>query len=284
MDLTEHDIVVAGRQLAYLESQGRGRPVVLVHGNSSSARTWRPLLDGPFGRQFCCLALDLPGHGRSAPPPQPEDYCLPGYADLLVRFARVSGAADAVFVGWNLGGHILLEAAPALPDAAGFVIVGTPPVGSAEDLRRAFPSGPAMAAGFTAELDEATARSCAERFVTAGSDHPLEEFVADILATDGTARSALGAGIGEGRFTDERAVVAGLTVPLAVLHGAGEQVVSLDYLRALTAPTLWRGEVQVIPGAGHAPHQETPDTFAALLTDFIADVDRTAGPAAAGGA
>jgi pimeloyl-ACP methyl ester carboxylesterase len=31
--------------------------------------------------------------------------------------------------------------------------------------------------------------------------------------------------------------------------------------------------VQVIPGAGHALHQEATQQFAALLADFIADVD-----------
>jgi pimeloyl-ACP methyl ester carboxylesterase len=48
--------------------------------------------------------------------------------------------------------------------------------------------------------------------------------------------------------------------------------VNLDYLHELTTATLWRGEVQLIHGAGHAPHQETPQQFAALLTDFCGDL------------
>ncbi|MCS6828489.1 MAG: hypothetical protein NZ553_17880 [Caldilinea sp.] len=36
-------------------------------------------------------------------------------------------------------------------------------------------------------------------------------------------------------------------------------------------PTLWRGAVQVIPGAGHAPQWETPEVFNALLGAFLAD-------------
>ena len=60
--------------------------------------------------------------------------------------------------------------------------------------------------------------------------------------------------------------------PLAILHGEGDQFVNLAYLRQLSIPSLWRGSVQLIPEAGHAPHQETPDEFSELLQQFIADL------------
>jgi pimeloyl-ACP methyl ester carboxylesterase len=58
----------------------------------------------------------------------------------------------------------------------------------------------------------------------------------------------------------------------AILHGEGEQLVSLGYLQGLTIPTLWRGAVQLIPAAGHAAHQEAPETFTHLAEQFIADL------------
>ncbi len=69
--MDEKTINVGGQQIAYLQSQGSGRTVVLVHGNSSSARTWRQLMAGPFGQRFRCLALDLPGHRGCAPSSSP---------------------------------------------------------------------------------------------------------------------------------------------------------------------------------------------------------------------
>jgi len=271
----QQGIEIAGQLISYLDSPGdREAPaVIFVHGNSSSARTWLPVLDGGFGRQFRCLALDLPGHGLSGPATDPDSYSLPGYAAVLAGFAEALGATDAVVVGWSLGGHIALEAAPALPEAAGFVIFGTPPVGSAAQLAEAFLPNPAMNEAFTASLSPAQATSLAASFTAPGSDLAASEFVPDILATDGAARAGLAASISEGRFADQVAIAAGLRRPLAVLHGTGEQLVSLDYLRRLTIPALWRGEVQLVPGAGHALHQEAPEQFMTLLTDFSSDLD-----------
>ena len=43
------------------------------------------------------------------------------------------------------------------------------------------------------------------------------------------------------------AIVEALRQPMAVLHGAEERLISLDYLRKLDFPALWPDEVQVIP-------------------------------------
>jgi len=257
------------------EQSGQADPaVVFVHGNSSSARTWLPVMRGDFGRRFRCVALDLPGHGQSEPARDQADYSLPGYAAVLTGVVRELGVADAIIVGWSLGGQIVMEAAPELPDARGFVIFGAPPVASPAQMGEAFLPHPAMAALFSAQVSESEARLAAESFTAPGSPLDTSEFVSDILATDGAARTGLGASAGAGRFADEIAIVSTLRQPLAVLHGTDEQLVSHDYLRKLNIPTLWRKEVQLIHGTGHAPHQEAPQQFAALLTEFIGDLDR----------
>ena len=270
--MNERRITLAGQEIAFKESEGTGRPVILVHGNSSSARVWNPLLTGAFGERFRVLAIDLPGHGGSAPAEDPETYSLPGYASVLADFAKESGAEDAVIVGWSLGGHIALETASALPEAAGFVIFGTPPVAGPADMGEAFLPNPAVAVGFVAEVDADQARTYAESFLAPGSTVPTDELVEDILATDGAARANLVASLQTGRFTGEVEIVANLKQPIAVLQGDGEQLVSLDYLRRLAIPTLWRGGVQVLPGVGHAPQVEAPEEFANVLTEFITEL------------
>jgi pimeloyl-ACP methyl ester carboxylesterase len=97
-------------------------------------------------------------------------------------------------------------------------------------------------------------------------------FGADFRKTDGAARGCLGASAQQGLFQDEVAIVRDLVIPLAILHGAAEQIVDLDYLRRLTAPTLWRQEVQVIDNAGHTLQWEQPQAFDKLLDAFASSL------------
>ena len=276
--MNRSSVKINGRRIAYAESPAGGDyadgpTVLLVHGNSSSAETWRPLMEHDFGRRFRCIALDLPGHGESDPAAAPADYSLPGYATVLTGLVRELGVAHPIIVGWSLGGQIAMEAAEQLPEAAGFVIFGAPPVTSPAQMAEAFLPNPALGALFVDHVSEAEARLAAEAFLAPGSSLDTGELVAEMLATDGAARTGLGASAGAGLFADEIAVVSALRRPIAIVHGAEEQVVSLDYLRKLTIPALWRGEVQVLSGVGHAPHLEAPERFAALLTEFVSDLE-----------
>ena len=268
----EETVAVGGQEIAFRQSPGNQRTVVFAHGNSSSSRPWGQLMAGQFGQRYRCLALDLPGHGRSAPASNHSIYSLPGYAATLAAFARALAAEDAVIVGWSLGGHTAIETAPSLPEAAGFLISGTPPVASAAQMAEAFLPDPALNVGFSASVSQDQALAYASSFVAPGPALPLDEFVADILSTDGDAREGLFASVGEGRFADEGDIVATLRRPLAILQGENEQLVNLGYRRQLTIPALRRGAVQIVAGAGHAAHEEAPQELAGLLEQFIADI------------
>ncbi len=89
------------------------------------------------------------------------------------------------------------------------------------------------------------------------------------MRTDGRARRGVHASIAPSGYHDEAVVIRDLEAPLAVLHGAEDQLVNDAYFATLTMPTLWRGAVQTIPGAGPALQWEASEAFDALLADFI---------------
>ena len=266
-------ILAGGQEIAYYESGGSGPAIVLIHGNSSSSLTFEQQVDGTLGEAHRVVAIDLPGHGESDRAADPAStYNMPGYASVIAEVADRLGLGDAVFVGWSLGGHIVLEAVKLLPEAAGFVIFGTPPLAFPPDMDNAFKPNPAMAAAFAEDLTQADMEGFAAACLAPDTTLDLAPFVADIARTDGRARATMGASIAPDGYEDEVEIVKHMTRPLAVLHGRHEQLVNGDYISGLETPTLWRGSVQMIEGAGHTPQTETPEAFSNLVAAFVADV------------
>ncbi|MBN9004377.1 MAG: alpha/beta hydrolase [Rhizobiales bacterium] len=270
--MTSGSIATDAGNIAWRQSAGTGPAIVLVHGNSASSKAFARQLDGTLGRKYRVIAFDLPGHGNSDNAAEPAaTYNMPGYARVLRDVVAHVGVGDAAFVGWSLGGHIVLEAAPDLPKAAGFAIFGTPPLAFPPAMEQAFLPNPAMAFTFTRELSEEQARAyVAVAFKPNAADFPAF-MVDDVLRTDGRARESLAASIAPDGFRDEVKVVANLAQPLAILHGAQEQLINGDYFKTLKMPTLWRGAVQTISDAGHIPQWEQAEGFNALLDAFVTD-------------
>ncbi len=268
--MTTKTVQVNSLSIAYRESSGKGPAALLVHGNSASSRVFQPQLESPLGEKYRLVAMDLPGHGESSDASDPAaTYCMPGYAEVVVSVAKQLGLEQAAFVGWSLGGHVVIEAIPQLSKAAGFMIYGTPPLAFPPDMAQAFLPNPAMAAAFQASMTDAEADGFSAACFKPGTTKIPEIFKADIRRTDGRARAGLAASIRPDGYLDEVIAVAQMKAPLAILQGEQEQLVNATYIQSLTMPTLWRGAIQMIPNAGHAANWEQPEKFNALLEAFI---------------
>ncbi len=256
------------------ESQGTGPSALFIHGNSANGLTFKEQLEGPLGQKYKIVALDLPGHGTSSRATHPaETYHMPGYARVVAGLAQQLGMTDAVLVGWSLGGHIALEAAKLLPQSRGIIIWGAPPVGIPPAMHMAFLPNPAMAGAFAAELTPEQITAFGEACLRPGAKPDADYFEA-FAQTHGLARATMGGSIMTANYEDEVKIVQNLDKPLAILQGEREQLVNLEYLKSLQAPTLWRGAVQVIPDAGHSPQVETPAAFDALVAAFLEDTSK----------
>jgi len=262
---------IGAQTIAGFESPGKGRDILLVHGNSSSSRIWQKQLQGSLGARYRLVAIDLPGHGASSPAPDPEHgYSGAGYAGCIAAVARELALKDAVIVGWSLGGHAVLNAAASLPMAAGLMIFGTPPISKAPDGFSGFKA--LSATIFTPQPSDAEIAGW-EKSAFAPGYSPRPSFLeSDFRRTDGNARGYLGASVQAGRFADEVEIVRNLKIPLAIVQGGDEQIVDLGYLQRLPAPTLWRGQVQVIDGAGHATQWEQAEAFDRILDAFASSL------------
>lgn len=272
-----HSLVLDGQQITFRQSAGSEAAVLLIHGNSSSSRAFERQLDSDLGRTHRLVALDLPGFGDAQPVSDPDAVLgLQGWARIVVKAAEALGMEDAVLVGWSLGGHVALEALAALPHCKGVLIFGTPPLAFPPDMGAAFLPNPAMGAAFHATPSEEEMRAFIDAFFAPDYPDAPAFYLEDARRADDRARPAVAASIRPDGYQDEVEIVRNLRIPLAVVQGEQEQLVGLAYLEGLEMPTLWRGQVQVIRDAGHAPQWEQPALFNSLLAAFAADCNRLA--------
>lgn len=106
---------------------GSGPPVVLLHGMGDDSSVWDQTVADLAG-DFACTAVDLPGHGRSPVPDDPDAYRRETVLEALDAVLEQTG--PALVVGHSLGGYLALAHRITRQNgstAAGLVLVSTGP-------------------------------------------------------------------------------------------------------------------------------------------------------------
>lgn len=247
-------------------TNGTGRDVLFVHGNSLSKDVWTPVIQDPALDGYRRIAVDLPGHGAS-PRNVPEvPYTLKGMALDLAQFAQ--DLNEPVLVGHSLGGHVLLRSLENLTNASGLVLLGTPPLASAADFSSGFLPAPALAKAFSADLTEEDARELAIAYTWAGNEQH-GTVAAMILATDPRVRQDMGREATSGIWADEVAMLRAFRKPVWAVHGSDDPFVSRSYLQGIAVGLFHENRVHVLEGVGHSAHLQRPADFARALADWL---------------
>lgn len=103
-----------GIQLSYLEWGQSGPPLVLLHGITSSARTWWRVAPALQQRGFHVYAFDMPGHGESA---ETNDHRIEAIAATVAAALRALNLSDVTLIGHSWGGITALTLAHSADDA-----------------------------------------------------------------------------------------------------------------------------------------------------------------------
>ena len=268
MDPTYLTIDLA-RVAVYRKGEDHERTILFVHGNSLNAATFQFQMTSEFDANL--IAVDLPGHGNSESPKNPEEqYSIPGYASFIQKIVEQMDLTNLILVGHSLGGHAVIEAAPHIEERViGIVIFGAPPVSSTQDFPHAFNPLPAVALAYQALLSKEECLTLAQEFV---DDRNIKRVAKIISETDGMAREKLGMSVQKGVFANELEILKSLTISIALLHGNEDRLINREYLSGLSFPNQWRNQIHLIQGAGHTPQLETPALFNEYMRQFLEDV------------
>jgi pimeloyl-ACP methyl ester carboxylesterase/CRP-like cAMP-binding protein len=95
---------VNGQQIVVQESgPARGPVAILIHGWASSSFTWNTLLPS-LNKRYRCLAIDLPGFGKSPAPQKPPT--IAGYAEMIAALIEHVSDRSVLLLGHSMGGQI----------------------------------------------------------------------------------------------------------------------------------------------------------------------------------
>src|SRR3954447_12647981 len=203
----------AGIRIRYIE-EGRGEPVVLVHGYTSDAEAqWtRTGVLQTLAARYRVIALDARGHGSSGKPHGPAQYGPEMGFDIL-RLLDHLNITRAHIVGYSMGAHIVAQLVTTHPERFLTATLGGAPgrfSWSLEDQQRVEREA--------AEMEQGLLRSQILRLWPHGQLPPTEERILELSATQLAGQ-------------DPRALA-------AVRRSNPAQVVTLAQMAAVTVPTL----------------------------------------------
>lgn len=271
MPAIERIIPTSHADIAVAETSGSGLPLVLIHGNSSCKEVFKNQLTSAVGESHRIIALDLPGHGRSSDAFDPaRSYSMPAYADLVVELLDLMDVKEAAVYGWSLGGHIGLEMIPRYRGLVGLMIGGTPPVSpTPEAIQMGFRPNPLVGlVGKETLSEEELAFFVSETygpFATATLRQAAKR-------TDGRARRMMFETLLSGGVSDQKALAQHSPVPLAIVDGAEDPLVNVDYVGSLAYDNLWESHCFALRGLGHAPFLSGPAAFNPIFARFAKDM------------
>jgi len=280
-------VAVNGVELAYRE-EGRGEPVVLVHGSASDLRTWgrqRPAIGASYRTVAYSRRYARP---NEAIPEGADDPMLPHVDDLVALVQRLD-AAPAHLVGHSWGGFVCLLAAIRHPQLVRSLVLMEPPVLSLfvstpprpSELLRTLLRRPRTAAAIV-RFGISAVGPAQKAYLRGDDEAGFEAFARGVLGSEAFARLSperraqawdnvavdKAQLLGEGFPPLSDAEVRGVTTPTLLLHAER----SPKFLRLLTdrleelLPNVGRIEV---PDASHIMHEDNPGVVNEAILAFV---------------
>lgn len=229
-------IVTAGPYRLHVTEQGEGRPLLLIHGLGAQLRSFgQPMVD-ELAKDHRVIRVDRPGSGYSPPLPTGSQRLI-DQADAIAALIDELALERPILVGHSLGGALSLTIAHRHPEKVGGLALIAPASQPVMDVPEVF-------RGLMVPMSVVplVARTIAVPLAQATRDKVLKEVFrpdpvpADYLINGGGALAMrpgnVEAACGDLQFAREDgeemvAHHAGLTLPVAILFGRGDNL--LDY-------------------------------------------------------
>ena len=248
----------------------QARSAVLLHGLTSSSRTWLDL-GARLSDRFTVYAPDQRGHGSGPRAPRTE-YVIDAFARDAIEFVEAEDLRQPVLMGHSLGGAAALSAAADLfrksaPAAPAALILEDPVHAMGTERQRAL----AIRMRQLRTLETDALRAELLKAEPALTPDQLTARVAELRATDDILLAELASD------TSERSLLPLLTdvecPVLLILADTALSRVFDDEALTRARPLLPAGSRAVrLPDTPHTVHRAAPDRVASEIDAFLASI------------
>ncbi len=257
-----------------VEVEGSGPAILLVHGFTGSATTWKT--SGDYLSGMTTIAPDLLGHGDSDCPPERDRYSMPTAVDDLVRLIRQLSFGRVVVLGYSMGGRLAMHLALRAPEIVEALVLESTSAGIESRQERL------ARATSDEQLADEIERDGISAFVARWEALSLFASQANLPAATreslrrqrlkqnphGLANSLRGMSVGFQESLWPR--LPELLMPKLIIAGALDRKYC-DIARTMSE-ALPDARLSIIPDAGHAVHLERPDAFWQAVRTFLANL------------
>jgi 2-succinyl-6-hydroxy-2,4-cyclohexadiene-1-carboxylate synthase len=222
--------------------------------------------------EFCCLMVDLPGHGQTKVA-QDSDYQMPNVAQALIELLVELNIKQCILVGYSLGGRIALYLAIHFPQYFRGVILesASPGLSNQQERDRRIVQDYQLAAQLESlDLADFIQQWYSQPLFASFVQHPdYQQAIARRLDNDPYKLAKSLRFIGLGTQPNLWNSLEKLQLPLLLM--VGELDTKFVMINQMMAQSYPQANLQIVNGAGHNVHFEDPAKFQKLLKYFIAN-------------
>lgn len=244
---------VLGLRTRYLV-RGSGPPVLVLHGWGASIEAVIPIVAG-LAPVATVYALDLPGHGQSALPPEP--WGVREYQAFVAAFMDELEIERPAIVGHSNGGRIAIRMAATEPErAARLVLVNSAGIRPKRTLR------------YYRRVGMAKVGKYAARYLGKPGERLRERIVGRVASTDYAAAGEMRPTLVRLVNSDLREYLPRISVPTLLVWGAEDTDTPVADGRLMEQLIPDAGLV-LLEGAGHYSYIDQAARFARIVSHFI---------------
>ena len=254
-------------------------PIVFLHGFMGSGQDWAEVID-VLSDTYYCLAIDLPGHGKSLHFTDNRSYTISEASLGVVDAMNKAGISPAPIVGYSMGGRLALNLAIHHRHVCSRLIIESATAGIADENDRALRLAEDEKRALELEQGEF------EDFLRTWYRQPIfaslvdsEEELQDVLRQRRKNEPAELAKALRGMSVGAQAPLweslPRLNMP--VLLVTGEQDGKFKNIVQKMATSLPDATVEIVPEAGHNAHVERPSAVARRIDKFLQGAENSHG-------